>query len=597
MQPSWSSRIIKLVTSAKLLKTTWAANALKSDVSARLLSASVTTKELAVSARAGIISAKAALGWFLKFLEFNDSIGVNDSRAFSLAKGLRDSISALEVLSQELRKARQDATQVSDAAFRSAIKVLTEAAGVADHEYRGFAKVLNDGASFLDAHRVAYAKSLSDTAQLSDTQKRDITKGKADSFAAADLASVGLAKTLADSFAALDTATRLLNKGLFDTVNVTDDVDGQASVLDDETMSFVKIMNQQALASDDFARVVSYIRSYSDSFGVNDVPSVEAQKPFGESLNVADLFEHRFSKNPMDYAGFSDTTLRDATKAIQEPAFAADLFSFLMETARADAAFVSDAAFTSLDKPAQDSLSVTDSFARTAQFFRIPEDTAAISHTQRWDLNKTFYDLFVYGDYFAEDYVFPPEGMNVTDYFSPLFGKNPSETLAFADTYFKAGTKGISESPTLSDRYAYTLNRSFNDALFVTDDVDGQASINDDQEVQFIKARSDQFTISDSIFYSTGFNRAYSDIAGASDLKVFQSAKLVGDGFAASDIVIRGAGKLVFDSAVLSDSTVRANSKGISDQTSITDTGFLRSQGYSDFTYFAEDFVGASRTF
>lgn len=579
------------------MKTTWSSRIIKLSSSARLLSASVTANQLAVSVRAGVIALKAVVGRFVTFLDFEEGFSIQDGKAATLGKGLKDSISALEALNQEFRKARQDGTQVSDSAFRLAIKSLSDASGVADDEYRAFGKVLNDAASFLDAYRIAYAKGVLDTAGVFDAQQLDITKAKTDSFAAADLASVGLGKTLADSFSALDSSTRLLNKGLFDNVSITDDVDGQASVLDDETMSFVKVMNQQSLVSDDFARVVAYARSYSDSFGVSDIPSVEAQKPFAESLTIADLFEHRFSKNPMDYAGLADVTLRDAAKAIHEPAFAADLFSFFMETARADTAVVSDAAFNSLDKPAQEALTVSDSFDRTAEFYRSPEDTAGISHAEHWDLSKTFYDTYVYGDYFSQDYVFPPEGMHVTDYFSPLFGKNPSENLALSDVYFKDGTKGIFETPTLSDRYASTLYRAFDDTMFVTDDVDGQASINDDQEVQFIKVRADQVAISDSIFYSTGFNRAYSDTAGALDAKAFGVGKASSDSFLASDIVVRAGGKARFDSAFLSDTSVRAGGKYISEQTSIADTGFLRSQGYSDFTYFAEDFVGASRTF
>jgi len=53
------------------------------------------------------------------------------------------------------------------------------------------------------------------------------------------------------------------------------------------------------------------------------------------------------------------------------------------------------------------------------------------------------------------------------------------------------------------------------------------------------------------------------------------------------------------DAPTVSDflaSTV-AFARAFTETTSATDAGSLRSQGYADFTYFAEDYVGASRTF
>jgi len=83
--------------------------------------------------------------------------------------------------------------------------------------------------------------------------------------------------------------------------------------------------------------------------------------------------------------------------------------------------------------------------------------------------------------------------------------------------------------------------RIFVEAVSATDDLDGAATAEDDQEMQFTKTRSDTATALDAI--------------------------------------------------------VRTFARSLVDTASITDTGLLRSQGYTpDFTYFLEDYVGVSRT-
>ena len=83
--------------------------------------------------------------------------------------------------------------------------------------------------------------------------------------------------------------------------------------------------------------------------------------------------------------------------------------------------------------------------------------------------------------------------------------------------------------------------RIFVEAVSATDDLDGAATAEDDQEMQFTKTRSDTATALDAI--------------------------------------------------------VRTLAQSLADTASITDTGLLRSQGYTpDFTYFLEDYVGVSRT-
>lgn len=97
----------------------------------------------------------------------------------------------------------------------------------------------------------------------------------------------------------------------------------------------------------------------------------------------------------------------------------------------------------------------------------------------------------------------------------------------------------------------------------------------------------------------SGLYRYITDAVSVSD----QITKLFGKGFSdsvsISDVITKEAGKALTDSVSTSDSFFRTvdYSRSFSDSVGTSSSGSLRSQGYCDFTYFAEDYVGYSRTF
>lgn len=85
------------------------------------------------------------------------------------------------------------------------------------------------------------------------------------------------------------------------------------------------------------------------------------------------------------------------------------------------------------------------------------------------------------------------------------------------------------------------FHKFIEEATGVTDDLDGEATTDDDQEMTFVKVRSNLATMTDTIN------------------------------------IVKG--------------------KLFSDVSALTDSGSLRSQGYVEFSYLSEDYVGASRNF
>ena len=106
-------------------------------------------------------------------------------------------------------------------------------------------------------------------------------------------------------------------------------------------------------------------------------------------------------------------------------------------------------------------------------------------------------------------------------------------------TLYCPSSELLTDAVAFSDTVAPSVQfqRSFQDASNATDDVDGLASILDDQEISFQKTNNNTLFVAESDVLGTG--------------KVF------------------------------------------GDAASFADAGSLRSQGFADFTYFAEDYVGA----
>lgn len=135
------------------------------------------------------------------------------------------------------------------------------------------------------------------------------------------------------------------------------------------------------------------------------------------------------------------------------------------------------------------------------------------------------------------------------------------------------------------------------------------------------KSAADTQTLNDVIFIATTFNRAFSDTASFSDATDLSVSKVLLDSVSETDAATLAVTKLIADSLAMVDSVVGIAftdaeddalaiddlgvdddpawnlGKNLADTTSTSDSGLLIMQDYCDITYFAEDYVGQSRTF
>ena len=153
-------------------------------------------------------------------------------------------------------------------------------------------------------------------------------------------------------------------------------------------------------------------------------------------------------------------------------------------------------------------------------------------------------------------------GAAITDPISKQFGASVTNVSIITDVPLTTAGKVLFEAPAFSDEVnTFGVVKILSNQTTVTDDLDGEATPLDDQEMQFAKVTGNISTATDTFTRNIIFTRTFLNNSDVTD----------------NDVLNVG--------------------KKHSDTTSMTDVGSLRSQGFADFTYFAEDYVGASRTF
>ena len=114
--------------------------------------------------------------------------------------------------------------------------------------------------------------------------------------------------------------------------------------------------------------------------------------------------------------------------------------------------------------------------------------------------------------------------------------------------------------------------------------------------VAYVRAFNDSAVIADAV--ATAFSPSRADAAAVSQQHSFDILRGIADTSGISEQIAKAFSPApLVDAFSIADTSFNTPGLGKSESTLFSDTGSLRSQGYCDFTYFAEDYVGASRTF
>jgi hypothetical protein len=196
--------------------------------------------------------------------------------------------------------------------------------------------------------------------------------------------------------------------------------------------------------------------------------------------------------------------------------------------------------------------------------------------------------------------------------FATAFNESPSLTDTDIITFFKNTPNAVA----FVDAVVRDFPKFLTDTVTATDDLDAEASILDDQEMQFVKNTTNIAAITDAFARVVAFTRSFSETPSLTDVNILGIGKTASENPAFSDTNYVNFGKLLSEqpnftdvlalqvtlspfseTPSITDSADVVPNKVFTELPSLTDAGSLRSQGYCDFTFFAEDFVGASRNF
>ena len=177
-----------------------------------------------------------------------------------------------------------------DAAVLHFFKTLTDSSALAEDAVLAFNKAVSETIGVAEENIISYGKPLGDATAITDVLVKNFPRSFADSFSVAeDAASLGLGKIFSETPAITDVlrpsagkglsetpaftdaiTARALTKALANSVDATDDVDGEASILDDQEMQFVKNTTNVATITEVIAIATTFNRAFADSFGVTD---------------------------------------------------------------------------------------------------------------------------------------------------------------------------------------------------------------------------------------------------------------------------------------------------------------------------------------
>jgi hypothetical protein len=257
-----------------------------------------------------------------------------------------ESFSFDEVLSMDLQKNTLESLGLTDSQAIEVEKALTDAVSLADeiHVMLFINRDFSDDYSFGDVAVFAVEKNIAETLSLTELVAMSLSMAKADTFSVLDSAALGIDSAKADTFSLQDGTDLDVTKNLAETVPLSEFVGKQTrlakadatSLSDAASLSSTLAKSDSFSFSDNFQRVVSFSRTFADSFVLDDEATVDAftkdtassktnafsfndthlfsyAKPLADSVAVSDAQELLLSKSQQDSFGLSESLSRSVT--------------------------------------------------------------------------------------------------------------------------------------------------------------------------------------------------------------------------------------------------------------------------------------------
>ena len=335
-----------------------------------------------------------------------------------------------------------------------------------------------------------------------------------------------------------------------------------------------------------------------DNPEVADLYAAAFQKPFASAGAVTDKDVIRFIKGAVEEVLFSEDLFREFSKALTDLVAIVENHAILLNKKAADnTADVTDVDTLDVGKTLSEAPALTDDSVWA--YGKIPEDTSNLTDgIDTVDVGKVFTDIVD-----ATDDV---DGTaSILDDQEMQFRKVTTHAASLTDTFYRqiSFVREFVDTSSITDTDTFALSKPFTDSSSVVDDdtldtgkyLTEAPAVADSLASSFGKPLSDSTALTDDDFWS--FGKPIADISSVADSTNVLTGKQISDISVLTDASTMSFGQGLADSPVASDDDTWSFGKGVTNSTSFTDAGSLRSHNYSDFTYFGEDFVGASKTF
>ncbi len=454
------------------VKAEW--RSIKFDAVSRLIRTVANASTISLDVKAALIKMGAEIGYFIEILRRQDFATISDSEKQAFYKVSTDALGALDKYIATFNKSRQDASTFSDDQSFAVHKSFADLSALLDKHKYAFEKVLYDQVVGLEDHAYVFAKKAPEnfTDILDRIDTKGVFKPRSDSWAVGDDDTVQLTKDRKDQAGLSDERFAFIEKVLTDSVNTTDDIDGAASIDDDQEVQFFKVIGELTATQDEFYRFVEFVREFSDESSFTDTTTLVNEKPVSEQLGLADQQLASLHKPFSDQTGLSDSV------------------SHATEKPEDDAAEVSDKQYSFVEKVTSDETGLSDTLV--GLFEKVRSDDAGVG-----------------------------------DFYAPLFEKVLADSINVVDFLDQATIvvkRNFLEEQLLSDALAQTVSKVL---------AGQEASVNDYSTVLSNKALAELAFLSEMLYRVT--NKSLSDSYGIGEMKAISAVKPTQDGFSLTD--------------------------------------------------------------
>lgn len=304
-------------------------------------------------------------------------------------------------------------------------------------------------------------------------------------------------------------------------------------------------------------KTIAFAKALSDAVNPQDHVGKDVSKPLTDSVGLTETFSRllTFIRQFADAFGLSDHVTVDTLKVLADSVGTTDTKTYSFSkfipdgVAMNDTADVGDGLLVAVVKTIMNIVLMSDAK-------RIDVSKALTDQAEPTEAHSIHFSRPVSDSYTVVD----------TASLEPILNK--SDSFALTDALRFDTSKLIADAFASVDTLSFAFDKPLSDSFGFTDE----------KVIKFDKALSDDFTFSEALSFTTELLRTDQFSLGDA-LAIAFSKTILGDTVSPTDFVSKDPGK------------------GLSDSASPEDTGSLLAQGYCDITYFAEDYVGVSRSF